>query len=179
RQTLPGGPMTQLGVHHADTLQAWLGPAVRVQGSTAHLAARVEIDDVSVAVLEYASGARSVIACSYVSPKTYRLRVYGTEANLDYRVDMSIWPQAERLDAATTLTLERAGGAEAVPFEPRDMLVDELQELARCVRDGARPETGAAEGIAALRVILGAVASAEEGRIVRAEEEVHVDRRSC
>ncbi|HEX9122778.1 MAG TPA: Gfo/Idh/MocA family oxidoreductase, partial [Actinomycetota bacterium] len=47
RQTLPGGPMTQLGVHHADTLQAWLGPAVRVQGSTAHLAARVEIDDVS------------------------------------------------------------------------------------------------------------------------------------
>lgn len=174
RGTLPGGPMTQLGVHHADTLQAWLGPAVAVRGSTAHLAADAEIDDVAVAILEHASGARSTIACSYVSPKTYRLRAYGTRANLDYRTDMSIWPNAEGMDVATTLTLERPEGARPVTFEPVDMVVDELEELVRCVRRGVRPETGAAEGLAAVRAIVGAVVSAERGRAVRLGQDVRV-----
>jgi predicted dehydrogenase len=59
RETLPAGPMTQLGVHHADTLQAWIGPAISVMGSMTHMAAAAEIDDVAVALLEHASGARS------------------------------------------------------------------------------------------------------------------------
>lgn len=165
RETLPAGPMTQLGVHHADTLQAWIGPVVAVRGSIAHLAAAAEIDDVAVAVLEHTSGARSVISCSYVSPKTYRIRLYGTRANLDYTTDMSIWPQAELMDQATTLTVEDANGAASLPFEACDMLVDELEELARCVRTGARPETGAEEGIAALRVIEGVLATSVHGPI--------------
>ena len=37
RETCPGGPLMQLGVHHADTLQYWLGPIRRVQGSFARL----------------------------------------------------------------------------------------------------------------------------------------------
>ena len=146
RETLPAGPMTQLGVHHVDTLQAWIGPAVSVMGSMTHMAAAAEIDDVAVALLEHASGARSVISCSYVSPKTYRIRVYGTRANLDYRTEMSIWPEAERMDEATTLTIEDATGSADLPFEPCDMLVDELEEFARCIRTGAPPETGARGG---------------------------------
>lgn len=163
RETLAGGPLIQLGVHHADTLLAWLGPALRVSGSLTHLAAEVDIDDVAVALVQHASGARSVIACSYVSPKTYRLRLYGTEANLELRTDMALWPNAERMDAGTTLTLERGGAAEAVPFEPRDMLVDELEAFGASVRGGAAPETGAAEGVAALQVVLGALASSRAG----------------
>ncbi|HKI59310.1 MAG TPA: Gfo/Idh/MocA family oxidoreductase [Trueperaceae bacterium] len=163
RDTLEGGPLIQLGVHHADTLLAWLGPAVRVSGSLARLAAEVDIDDVAVAVLEHASGARSIVACSYVSPRTYRLRLYGTEANLELRTDMRLWPNAERMDAGTTLTLERGAETEAVPFEPRDMLVDELEAFARSVRTGAEPETGAAAGMAALEVVLGAVRSSRSG----------------
>ncbi len=167
RATLPAGPMTQLGVHHADTLQAWIGPAVTVRGSMTHLAAAADIDDVAVALLEHASGARSVISCSYVSPKTYRIRVYGTKANLDYRTDMSIWPQAERMDEATTLTISDDAGSAEVPFEPCDMLVDELEEFGRCVRTGEVPETGAPEGLAALRVIDGVVTTAANGGVQR------------
>lgn len=163
RETLAGGPLMQLGVHHVDTVLAWLGPAQRVSGSLAHVAADVDIDDVTVAVLEHVGGARSVIACSYVSPKCYRLRLYGTEANLDVRTDMRLWPNAERMDAGTTLTVEDAGGTRAVPFEPVDMLVDELEAFARCAGRGERPETGSAEGIAALQVVLGAIASSQAG----------------
>lgn len=165
RQTCPGGPLIQLGLHHADTLQYWLGPVKRVQGSFARLATPAEIDDIGSALLEFESGARGTLSSSYVSPKTFYLRLFGTEANLFYETDMSIWPQADQMDAATTLTLHTKSGPEPVDFEPHNMLVEELEEFARCIRGEAEPETGAAEGLAALEVIRGAIASHESGQI--------------
>ena len=64
--------------------------------------------------------------------------------------DISVWPAADRLDALTTLTLNGA----RVDLEPLDALVEELEELAA----GGEPETGAAEGLAALKVIVDAIA---------------------
>jgi hypothetical protein len=46
---------------------------------------------------------------------------------------------------------------EAVPFEPRDMLAEELAEFRAATRGEASVETGAEEGIAALRIVLEAV----------------------
>ena len=148
-----GTPLVQLGVHWADTLQYLLGPVERTTGKLSHFVSPVDIDDVGVATLEFASGALGTICSSYVSPKTYSLRLLGTEAVLDYRTDISVWPAADRLDSLTTLTL----GGEEVAFDVVDPLVAELEELAACIRGEATPETGADEGLAALRVILEAV----------------------
>ncbi|HEX9923020.1 MAG TPA: Gfo/Idh/MocA family oxidoreductase [Anaerolineae bacterium] len=163
RETCPGGPLMQLGVHHADTLQYWLGPVKRVHGSFARLSTEAEIDDVGSVLIEFENGARGTLNSSYVSPKTFYLRLFGTEANLFYETDMSIWPNAEKMDPATTLTLQTKSGSETIEFETRDMLMDELDEFARCIRGEAVPETGAAEGLAALQVIRGALESHENG----------------
>ena len=148
-----GTPLVQLGVHHADTLQYLLGPIVRTTGRLSHFVSPVDIDDVGVATLEFESGALGVIASSYVSPKTYSLRLFGTEAVLDYRTDISVWPAADKLDEMTTLTV----GGEEVAFDVVDPLRAEMEELARCMRGEAVPETGADEGLRALKVILEAV----------------------
>lgn len=157
RQRASGGPLIQLGVHHADTLAYWLGPIARSFGSFARLVTEAESDDVGVIGLELESGAVGVITGSYVSPRTYFLRLYGDRAALDYDIDMAVWPHAHEADAATTLTLRTAGGDEPVEFEHRDPLVEELDELARAVRGETAFETGPDEGIAALRVILDAL----------------------
>ena len=163
RETCPGGPLMQLGIHHADTLQYWLGPVARVRGAFARLATPAEIDDVGVAQLEFANGALGTLTGSYVSPKTYFLRLYGTEGVLEYQTDMSIWPKADQMDASTTLTLRTKSAVEQLEFEPRDMLIDELDEFARCIQGTAQPETGALEGLRALDVILSAIRSHETG----------------
>jgi UDP-N-acetyl-2-amino-2-deoxyglucuronate dehydrogenase len=150
-----GTPLVQLGVHHADTLQYLLGAVARTTGRLNRVVSDVDIDDTGAAILELESGALATITSSYVSPKTYSIRLLGTEAVLDYRTDISVWPAADRLDSMTTLTV----GREPVEFATVDPLVDELEELARCARGEARPETGADEGLAALRVILAAVKS--------------------
>jgi predicted dehydrogenase len=108
---------------------------------------------VGIVTLEFESGTLGVVTGSYVSPKTLALRLQGTEAVLEYRTDLSVWPDARALDGATTLTL----AGEPVPFDERDMLAEELAEFGRCIRDGGAPETGAGEGIMALRAILDAL----------------------
>ena len=149
RERNPGGPLMQLGIHHVDTLASWLGEPVAASGRVARVHTEADIDDVGVVCLQMASGSLAAVTGSYVSPKTFAMRLSGTRAVLDYRADFSVWPDAKRLDAVTTLEVDGA----PVAFEERDMLAEELAELARCVRTGAAPETGAAEGIAALRAI--------------------------
>jgi UDP-N-acetyl-2-amino-2-deoxyglucuronate dehydrogenase len=153
RERNPGGPLMQLGIHHVDTLASWLGEPVAASGRFAHVHSEADIDDVGVVCLEMASGSLAAVTGSYVSPKTFAIRLSGTQAVLDYRADFSVWPDAKRLDAVTTLAV----AGEPVAFEERDMLAEQLAELAHCVRTGAAPETGAAEGTAALRAIRGAL----------------------
>ena len=157
RQRAPAGPILQLGVHHADTLAYWLGPVASSTGAFARVATEAESDDVGALTLEFEAGALGVVTGSYVSPRTYFLRVYGTEAVLDYHADMSVWPAAEKVDAATTLTLRARGKAELVDFECRDPLVEELDEFARSITAEAAPEIGPEEALAALAVVLAGV----------------------
>jgi predicted dehydrogenase len=153
-----GGPLMQLGIHHVDTLAYWLGPVRRAGGRFAHLHADADIDDVGVVALEFESGALGTVTGSYVSPKTLSLRLLGSDAVLDYRTDFSVWPDAAALDGVTALTLD----GEPVEFEERDMLAEELAEFGSCIRGEAGVETGAAEGLAALGVILQALDSQAE-----------------
>jgi UDP-N-acetyl-2-amino-2-deoxyglucuronate dehydrogenase len=154
----PGGPIMQLGIHCIDTLAYWLGPVQAASGRFAHLHSPADIDDVGVVTLRFESGALASLTGSFVSPKTLSLRLFGTEAVLDYRTDFSVWPDAQALDGATTLTL----AGEPLDFDERDMLAEELAEFGRCIRGEAEPETGADEGIAALAAVRQALESPAE-----------------
>jgi predicted dehydrogenase len=158
RERNPGGPIMQLGIHHVDTLTYWLGPVERASGRFAHVQTAADIEDVGVVTLEFESGALAALTGSYVSPKTLSLRLFGTEAVLEYRADFSVWPDTRALDAVTTLTL----GGQRVEFDERDMLAEELAEFGRCIRGQAEPETGADEGIAALGAVLQALEAQAE-----------------
>jgi len=154
----PGGPIMQLGIHHVDTLAYLLGPVVSASGRFARVHTSAEIDDVGVATLAFASGAVGVVTGSYVSPHVFSIRLLGSEGVLDYRADLgAVWPAAERVDEVSTLALN----GEPVAFEPRDMLAEELTEFGAAIRGEAAVETGAAEGIAALRAVLDAVGPRE------------------
>lgn len=167
RDTCPGGPLMQLGIHHVDTLQYWLGAVVSVQGSFAQLHTPAKIDDIASTQLVFKNGTLGTLNSSYVSPKTFDLRLYGTEGVLDYHTDMSIWPAAAKMDSVTRLSLWTKSELEEIQFDQRDMVVEELDEFARCIAGTAQPETGASEGIAAaLQVVLAAILSHESGQAV-------------
>jgi predicted dehydrogenase len=153
RESNPGGPIMQLGIHSIDTLAYLLGPISGATGRFAHVHADADIDDVAVVTLAFESGALACVTGSYVSPKTLSLRLLGTEAVLDVRTDLSVWPDAQAIDGATTMTL----AGEAVEFDDRDMLAEEMEEFRLCMAGEAEPETGAHEGMVALGAVLEAL----------------------
>ena len=177
----PGGPMMTMGVHAADTLQYLLGPVESVSAFFKRLCLKTEIIDTGAAILQFESGTLGYLASNYVAPWNYFFNLYGTEGNLYFHLDLPFvnapatakygdnWNYADRYSG---LYLRRKGEDDKIEItlEPGEILKEELEEFADCIRTGSIPETGGEQGLRALAVILGAIRSAQSGQIVRMAE---------
>jgi len=158
RAETPGGAMTNLGIHHVDTFQYFLGPIIRVMAFSRRVALTgVDIDDATSILFEFASGSLGYLGTSWVhANRTAVITLHGTEAQA--------WSEAD----GTRLFVARRGQPErtAVSLTQVDAVVEELAEFVRSVREGARPEVGGLEGTANVAVLEAIVESAETGRAV-------------
>lgn len=159
-QESPLGGMTGLGVHTLDTYHYLAGPVARVTARSTRLLGRSPLDDVTMLLLEFASGALGYLGTSLVVPRRAELGVYGTGA--------AAWS----VEDGTRLYVQGVDDAvwHEEPVEPFDDLADQLAEFARCVRDGGRPETGGAEGLAVVQVLVAAQESVRSGRAVDVDD---------
>lgn len=153
----PGGPLIQLGIHKIDVLHYLLGPIARVSAWQRHLAIPVDVEDVTMALLEFESGVLGYLGAHYAIPDQRFIHVLGTQGNL-------------RWDRAMGLVFETAAGRESIPIEENDTLYEEIDEFVRCILDGKSPETGGAEGLAAVAVVEAALLSSQRGRPVDVSE---------
>ena len=158
RAETPGGPMTNLGIHHVDTYRYLLGPIARVTAFVRRVALTgVEIEDATSILFEFASGSLGYLGTCWVhANRTAVLTVHGTEAQA--------WSEAD----GTKLFLARRGQPEraAVPLTAVDPVVEELAEFARCVRNGTKPEVGGEEATENIAVLEAIVESSRTGRAV-------------
>lgn len=154
----PAGAMTGLGIHHVDTFQYLLGPIARVVALSGRQVLRdVEIEDTTGILFEFASGVLGYLGAALVlANRTNLLALHGTEAQ--------VFTEAE----GSRLFLQKKGQPERalIPLQPVDIIVEELAEFARCIRQGGRPEVGGEEGTANVAVLEAIVESAETGRAV-------------
>ena len=161
RTESPGGPLTSLGIHHLDTLAYLLGPVARISAFSKRLMSPVDIDDAVTAILEFESGALGYVGSNFATPRVFYLNVYGTEAN--------VFLEAE----GAKLSLQKKGSEEREPVdlgEIVDILLEEMEEFGRCVRDGTRPEVSGEEALRAIAAIEAIVRSSEEGRTIALAE---------
>ena len=154
----PAGAMTGLGIHHVDTFQYLLGPIVRVFAfSRRQVLTGMEIDDTTGILLEFASGILGYLGTAFVlANRTNLLALHGTEAQA--------FSEAE----GSRLSLQKKGEPDRspIPLRPVDIIVEELAEFSRCVREGGRPEVGGEEGTTNVAVLEAIVESAKTGRPV-------------
>lgn len=156
-ENCPGGPLSQLGIHHADSLQYLLGPVARVTALQRRLAVKAEIDDTTMALLEFENGALGYMGACYAIPDLRFVHVMGTRANV-------------RWDRALGLVLENEDGREQIPVPENDTIQEEIDEFAQCILNGSSPEIGGQEALAALAVIEAAVLSNQRRRPVEIAE---------
>jgi predicted dehydrogenase len=168
----PGGPLVQLAVHHADTLNYLFGPAKTVTCMAKRLYTPAEIEDVTMTVLEMESGQLCYIGSNWASQGTFFTNVYGMEANLYFTLDFNFWQRSDIVDQHSQLEIQHRGSSEhkQVPLERGDMFREQLEEFADCIRGKRSPEVGGQDGIAALAIVYAALRSAESGRVVALKE---------
>ena len=156
----PAGGMTGLGVHMADNLNYLLGPASRVAAFSKKVLEIGTLDNATTATLEFHSGPLAFLGTSTAIPDIARTAVWGTEAAAWNELD------GERFYVQRTGDMDRT----EEPVETLDTVKDELEEFARNIRTGTRPETGGPEALEAVAILEGIVQSATTGRIVDLDE---------
>jgi predicted dehydrogenase len=168
----PGGPLVQLAVHHADTLNYLFGPAKIVTCMAKRLYTPAEIEDVTMTILEMESGQLCYIGSNWASQGTFFTNVYGMEANLYFTLDFNFWQRSDVVDQHSQLEIQHRGSSEhkQVPLERGDMFREQLEEFADCIRGKRQPEVTGQDGIAALAIVYAALRSAESGRAVAVKE---------
>ena len=113
------------------------------------------IPDLTNALFELASGATGYLGCTFTSPYTIFVNLYGTKANAFALID------ADRLEIQLT-----GGEREAVRLDPIDTLKAELEEFADACTGRGIFRVTPSEAIHSVAVIEAIVAAAAQGRAV-------------
>jgi UDP-N-acetyl-2-amino-2-deoxyglucuronate dehydrogenase len=172
---LDGGSLMNQGIHYVDLLRWSMGPVAEVTAVCATEAHEMEAEDVALAVLRFASGAVGTIAASTaVFPGfAQRLEISGTDGTVVVE-DGEIVHRAFRTQVPDPgLRGSRDGLGAAVPAAGANAAAlatashaAQIADLLAAVDEGREPSVTAADGRAALEVVLAVYQSAREGRTV-------------
>lgn len=162
----PALPLTQLGVHHADTLRYLLGRIESVSSVMARRAIDLDNVDTTAQVLRFASGDVGYLGSNYISPGTNYVRVYGTAAVIE--TDNNI---------QGVMVRHPDGRKEILPAERTNPNVEEIEEFGKAIRGGAGIEVTGQAGTENLAVVLAALKSHQERREVTIDEIIEAGKR--
>ncbi len=182
RDRAPGGPLSQLAVHHFDVLRFLGGEVVEASAIAAKLSpVGAEVDDQSMTLLRFADGKIGYVGSCWTSPGIFAVRVFGSKGLMHYEIDFATWDTPEKLHEASTLYIQRGKDGyarrEALKVPESDMFRAELELFAASCRSGHENELSADNGNAAVAVLYAALRSIEEnGRLVRVADVIEASR---
>ncbi len=169
-----GGCLMNQGIHAIDLLVWLVGPIKTVWARTAKLAhERIEVEDVAVATVEFASGALGVIMGSTASfpGSPVQHEITGTLGTIYLTDDIvTRWLLKDELDAGKKpeAAKEAAGPSASTQWSglATDIFVYNIDEIARAAREGRPALTCGQEHRKAVEVICAIYKSAKTGRPV-------------
>lgn len=172
-----GGALMNQAIHSVDLLLWYMGQPVEVTAHTAMLAhERIEVEDVAVATIKFASGALGVIeASTAVFPgELKRIELHGTQGSAALREeDIIRWEFAEKTPADEALLARMAnktqtgGGAadpKAIGFHGHQR---QFENFIAALRGEASLLIDGPEGRRAVELILAIYQAAETGQTVK------------
>ncbi|MCX3064055.1 Gfo/Idh/MocA family protein [Streptomyces beihaiensis] len=166
-----GGPAMGHGIHQMDLLLDLLGPWSEVRAMAGRLVHDVETEDVSTALVRFASGAMATVVNSVLSPhEVSGIRLDCERATLElthlYGYENADWTVTPAADVPAG---EAAAWRDFGPDVPSSHLA-QLRELVASVRAGVRPRSSGPDGRTSLELISALYKSAFTDATVRAGE---------
>ena len=165
-----GGALANQGVHYADLLRWTMGPIKNLSARAATLGhARVEVEDVVTASIEFASGALGTLTattCAFPGFAT-TLEVYGTEGSVrtaNNELVEAVFTNGEKYDSAST-PAPPTGASDPAALGIYNHLC-QFRDFVGAVREGRDPWITGEMGRDALEVVVGVYRAARTGKSV-------------
>jgi predicted dehydrogenase len=185
----PGGPLSQLAIHHFDVVHYLGGEIVEASSMASKLSpVGAEVDDQSMTLIRFADGKIGYVGSSWTSPGVFAVRVFGSQGLMHYEIDFGTWDTPSEIHKSSTLYIQRGKDGyakrEELPVPESDMFRAELDMFAESCRSGKSNELTARNGNVAIAVVNAALRSIEKnGQAVRiadviAEAHAHVAERN-
>lgn len=157
-----GGPLLDIGIYCVNAARMLFRAepleVTAVAATKTGDARFAEIDEQISAVLRFPEERLAAFTCGFGAHAHSELAVVGARGRLRLA-------PAYNLSRTFVLELEtRSGRPKRRAFAPHDQVAPELDELARCIREGREPEPSGEEGLADLRVVDAIGRSIESGR---------------
>lgn len=167
-----GGALMNQAIHRVDLLQALAGPVARVCAATGTVAhERVEVEDLAVGILRFASGALgSVVASTAFRPGfPATIALYGTRGAVELEEHaITVWkieggtPEEER-DVLARFR-PSGGGPSSDPMNiTNEGHAAQIADMVAAVREGRGPAVDGREGRRAIATIVALYESARGG----------------
>jgi predicted dehydrogenase len=169
----PGGPLSQLSIHHFDVLHYLGGDIVAASSISSKLSpVGAEVDDQSMTLLKFADGKVGYVGACWTSPGVFAVRVFGSKGLVHHEIDFATWDTPSELHKTSTLYIQRGKDGyakrEEISLPESDMFRAELDMFAESCRTGKSNELTARNGNIAVAVVDAALRSIEkQGQMVR------------
>ncbi|MDQ6620324.1 MAG: Gfo/Idh/MocA family oxidoreductase [Pseudomonadota bacterium] len=169
----PGGPLSQLAIHHFDVLHYLGGEIAEVSSIASKLSpVGAEVDDQSMTLLRFTDGKVGYVGSCWTSPGVFAVRVFGSKALVHYEIDFGTWDTPHLLHKSSTLYVQRGKNGyarrEEIALPESDMFRAELEMFAGSCASARENELTAYNGNVAVAVVNAALRSIERnGQAVR------------
>ena len=160
-----GGPFMNQGIHFIDLLLSVMGPVKWVSGKTRTCVHDIEVEDIGMAMVEFASGATGVIQASTATfpGLPARLDVHGTDGTVVIEGEKMAFKHL-RGEEPYREGGDSAGGASkplAIDIAP---FVREFGDIISAIREKREPVISGAEARRALQLILAVYDSSRQNK---------------
>src|SRR6266704_1523189 len=169
----PGGPLSQLAIHHFDVVHYLGGEIVEASSMASKLSpVGAEVDDQSMTLIRFADGKIGYVGASCTLPGIFAVRVFGSPGLMHFEIDFGTWDTPSELHKTSTLYIQRGKDGyakrEELTIPESDMFRAELEMFAESCRTGKPNELTAHNGNVAVAVVYAALRSIEKnGQAVR------------
>jgi UDP-N-acetyl-2-amino-2-deoxyglucuronate dehydrogenase len=171
---MDGGSLMNQGIHYVDLLRWCMGPPVEVTAVCATLTHQIEVEDTSLAIVRFGSGAVGTILSSTAAFPGFaqRLEITGTEGTVTIE-DGRIVRRAIGAGAADNPAVQEAPGGDrrAAASDPAALDVAshaaQIADLLAAVDGGREPAVSGENGREALELVCAVYESSRTGRTVR------------
>jgi UDP-N-acetyl-2-amino-2-deoxyglucuronate dehydrogenase len=169
---MDGGSLLNQGVHYVDLLRWCMGPVAEVTAVCSTQTHQIEVEDTSLAIVSFASGAVGTILSTTAAFPGFpqRLEITGTEGTVTIEDGRMVGCALRGAAPPEALQAAPPGAAGAAASDPAAVGVAshaaQIADLLAAVREGREPAVTGADGRAALEIILAVYESARSGRPV-------------